>query len=83
MIFRRLRNWVIRFNEQGADGLINICVRGRKQLMRMGWFEPFARGALLVARKQLLSKLMDLEGKHAGHLAGIWIEDGCRHSQVI
>jgi len=26
-----LRDWVIRFNEQGADGLINILLRGWRQ----------------------------------------------------
>jgi transposase len=62
--------------------------RGIAQLMRMGWFRPVhAKSvgsrevrALLVARKQLLSKLI---GKHAGHLARIWIEGGCRDTQGI
>jgi transposase len=64
--------------------------RGIAQLMRMGWFRAVhAKSvgsrevrALLVARKQLLSKLMDLEASMRGILRGFG-EDGCRHSQGI
>src|SRR5215472_6995454 len=65
--------------------------RGIAQLMRMGWFRPVhAKSvgsrevrALLVARKQLLSKLMDLEASMRGILRGFGIEDSCRDPQGI
>jgi len=52
------------------------------QLMRMGWFRPVhAKSvgsrevrALLVARKQLLSKLMDLEASMRGILRGFGLK---------
>jgi len=51
--------------------------RGLAQLIRMGWFRPVhAKSigsreirALLVARKQLLGRLLDLELKHSGNPA--------------
>jgi transposase len=54
------------------------------QLMRMGWFRPVhAKSvssrevrALLVARKQLLSKLMDLEASMRGILRGFGLKMG-------
>jgi transposase len=58
--------------------------RGIAQLMRMGWFRPVhAKSvgsrevrALLVARKQLLSKLMDLEASMRGILRGFGLKMG-------
>ena len=58
--------------------------RGIAQLMRMGWFRAVhAKSvgsrevrALLVARKQLLSKLMDLEASMRGILRGFGLKMG-------
>jgi transposase len=58
--------------------------RGIAQLMRMGWFRPVhAKSvgsrevrALLVARKQLLSKLMDLQASMWGILRGFGLKIG-------
>jgi transposase len=58
--------------------------RGIAQLMRMGWFRPVhAKSvgsrevrALLVARKELLSKLMDLEASMRGILRGFGLKMG-------
>jgi transposase len=58
--------------------------RGIAQLMRMGWFRPVhaksvgsrEMRALLVARKQLLSKLMDLEASMRGILRGFGLKMG-------
>ena len=61
-----------------------LSSRGIAQLMRMGWFRPVhAKSvgsrevrALLVARKQLLSKLMDLEASMRGILRGFGLKMG-------
>jgi transposase len=58
--------------------------RGIAQLMRMGWFRPVHAKtigsrevrALLVARRQLLSKLMDLEASMRGILRGFGLKMG-------
>jgi len=58
--------------------------RGIAQLMRMGWFRPVhaksigsrEMRALLVARKQLLSKLMDIEASMRGILRGFGLKMG-------
>jgi Transposase len=58
--------------------------RGIAQLIRMGWFRPVhvksvgsrEVRALLVARKQLLSKLMDLEASMRGILRGFGLKMG-------
>jgi len=52
--------------------------RGIAQFMRMGWFRPVHAKlrALLVARKQLLSKLMDLEASMHGILRGFGLKMG-------
>src|SRR5262245_65296470 len=58
--------------------------RGIAQLMRMGWFRPVHAKtivsrevrALLVARKQLLSKRMDLEASIRGILRGFGLKMG-------
>ena len=58
--------------------------RGIAQLIRMGWFRPVhckSPGsqevrALLVARKQLLGKLLDVELSIRGILRGFWLKMG-------
>ena len=65
--------------------------RGIAQLIRMGWFRPVhAKSfgsqeirALLVARKQLLGKLTDVELSYARHFARVRFEDGHGDAQGL
>ena len=40
-----LRDWVIRFNEQGPDGLINNSITGRAGQARQTNIKPFSLGS--------------------------------------
>jgi transposase len=65
--------------------------RGLAQLIRMRWFRPVhakSMGsqevrALLVARKQLLGRLIDVELSIRGILRGFWSEDRPGDAQGI
>ena len=65
--------------------------RGLAQLIRMGWFRPVhakSMGsqevrALLVARKQLLGRLIDVEFEHSCNPARLWSESRCGDAQGL
>jgi len=65
--------------------------RGLAQLLRMGWFQPVhAKSmasqevrALLVGRKQLLGRLIDVELSIRGILRGFGLKVGCGDAQGV